>query len=650
MTSAHALTDQLQPASAEEAVYSAFGKSLAPRASLTVSAWADLHRILSPKDSPEPGQWRTDRNPPSREIMDCFSARSPVQDVVCMLPIQYSKTQCALNVLGYTMAHDPGPVMVCLPGEVSMNKWVAQKLNPLLEESPAVRETLVTLDSRKSANQRFFKDFAGGQLFIEHAGSPQRLKSSTVRTLIVDELDEFAASLTGGDDPLDMLQGRTSAFPGRYKRLYISTPGIQGISRTEYLWLKSDMRRYYVPCPHCGHRQHLEWSGLSYVKGSREVWYLCQGCGEQIHEHHKPQMLAAGQWVAEHPERKMRGYHINALYYPIGLGPRWADLVDMWLEAQGDNAKLKTFVNDRLAETWADPAMRSVQFNAIADRAEPYPLREAQDGVLAITAGVDTQDDRLEVHIVGWGEGMRFWTLDYVVLPGDPALDDVWVALTDLLNRPIVHAPTGSLMPILATAQDAGGHRTEDVKAFVRRRLIRRPLAIFGAKANNAPILGKGKLADVNWRNQADKRGVHIHQVGTVAAKHWLYSRLATDATAEPHERACHFSQDLDPDYFRGLVSETYNPVKNRFEKKRGVVRNEPLDTWVYAFAAAHHPELRLHRHRAADWQRLAQRLQPRTETDDAGPSHTGAIAQPVAKPKPRPRKPTAARGWGKPK
>jgi phage terminase large subunit GpA-like protein len=51
-------------------------------------------------------------------------------------------------------------------------------------------------------------------------------------------------------------------------------------------------------------------------------------------------------------------------------------------------------------------------------------------------------------------------------------------------------------------------------------------------------------------------------------------------------------------------VSETYNPAQNRFVNRRGA-RNEPLDTWVYAFAAAHHPELRLHRATKADWDRL---------------------------------------------
>ena len=587
--------------------YRAFARAVAPRKAITVSQWSDVERRLSSKGSAEAGQWRTDRNPPLREPMDCMSARSTVREVALMFPIQFGKTEVAINALGYCMDHDPGPVMVCLPGEVSMNKWVAQKLNPAVDESPAMKRALTSVASRDAANTRTFKDFAGGQLYIEHAGSPSRLKSTTVRTLLVDEVDEFANNLSGGDDPLEMLNGRTSAFPATFKRLYISTPQIKGLSRIEQLWAKSDQRRYHVPCPHCGHMQHLQWSGLHWTPDASACWYVCQECGASIDEHHKQAMIAAGEWVPGNPGAKMRGYHINCLYYQFGLGPRWLDLVEMWREAQNDPARLKTFVNDRLAEPWEDAAMRAVRHNAIADRAEPYKLRTAPMGVCYITAGVDTQDNRLAVQLVGWGAGMAFWVLDYVELPGDPADDAVWAALTELLNTPIQHA-SGATLRVDAYAHDMGGHRTEAVKHYVRQRRVRRPMAIFGAVANNAPVLGKGKMADVDWRGRLDKRGVLTYQVGTVAAKHWLYGRLSTDAEKDSDTRVTHFSDELDPSFFAGLVSETFNPAKNRFEKRRGA-RNEPLDTWVYAYAAAHHPELRLHRHTRADWERAAARI-----------------------------------------
>lgn len=683
----------LQPPPAAPLVLGTLARTTAPRKALKVSEWADRHFVLSSKGSAEPGRWSTARNELLREPLDVLSTRSSVREVALMFPIQLGKTEVARIFIGYTMDQNPGPIMVALPGEVSMNKWVAQKLQPMIDECPTVKEKLTSVASREAANTRTFKDYLGGQLFIEHAGSPARLKSTTVRDLVVDEFDEFAANLAGGDDPADMLDGRTSAFPATCRRLYISSPQIKGTSRIEAKWLKSDQRRRYLPCPHCGHMQHLQWSGLKWEahrhpEHGRRAWYVCQECGAEIDEQHKPQMLAHGEWRAENPSGRIRGYHTNGLYYPIGLGPRWADLVELWLDAQGDPAKLKTFINDRLAEPWEDESTRRVRHDAIADRAETYPLRTAPAGVLCITAGVDTQDNRLAVQLVGWGRRMAFWVLDYVELMGDPAGDEVWDALAALLTRPILHA-SGAPLYVEAMAQDAAGHRTEDVKAFIRgarQRGVRRPLCIFGAVPHNAPVLSKGKEADINWRNRTDRRGVLIHHVGTVEVKKWLFSRLSLDARGdeehlqalqaeeaaarregratqpvEPADRLCHFTAELPEMYFPGLTSEAWNPKRNRYEKKRGSARNEPLDTWGYAFAAAHHPELRLHRATEADWARMESAI-ARHATSAPGDAAGGDVPQqppstpqppPALKHPPRPqplmrpnRRPSTGRVW----
>lgn len=626
---------EVQPA--QPRVAAVLARSLAPRKPLTVSEWSDANRILSRKASPFPGQWRTSRNPPLREIMDSMSARSPVHDVVAILPIQDGKSEIAANVLGYVMDYAPGPVMVALPGEVSLEKWINQKLNPLIDETPCVKNSLTSTKSRSASNTRSFKDFVGGQLYMEHAGSPLRLVQTTVRVLIVDETDKFARQLTSGDDPLEMLRGRSSAYQSTYKRLFIGTPEIKGLSQLETLYDESDQRSYHVPCPHCEHEQPLEWSGLHWSPDGSQCWYVCCECGACIEEHHKTEMIARGRWVAKYPDRKVRGYRLNGLYYPMGMGPRWLTLVEQWRKAQNDPAKLKTFVNERLAEAWEDPAMRRVKHNVLVDRAEPYRLRSAPLGVLALTAGVDTQDNRLPVQIVGWGRGLAAWTLDYIELMGDPAEDEVWVKLVDLLNRPIESA-LGGMLRVEATAIDAGGHRTEAVKAFVRKRQLRRCMPIFGAVPNNAPVLSKGKLQDINWRGQLDKRGVAIHHVGTVGIKHLLYGRLSADADKAPDQRLVHLSDELEPEFYAGLVSEVYNPTKNRFEK-RGGARNEPLDTWTYAYAATHHPELRLHRASKADWDAREARLRVPEKLGDSiedsrGTSSTAMSASEATSPR----------------
>ena len=540
----------------------------------------------------------------------CIAVESPSHLFLAgrnMVPTH--NTMVASNALGYTMTEAPCPIMVCLPAEASMVKWVAQKLNPMLDSCPSIKRVMNSSKSRDAANTRTFKEFAGdGQLYIEHAGTPSRLKSASIKVLIVDELDEFASNLTSGDDPVEMLDGRTSSFPGVYKRLYISTPTIAGLSRIADKWEESDQRRYHVPCPHCGHYQPLEWKGLMWTKDLTECWYTCRECGAVIEEHEKTRMFAAGRWVPDNPSSPIRGYHANCLYYSFDLGLRWLELARRWIKAQRDPARLKTFINDRLAEPWGDRKTKQLRDEGLTDRVELYRLRTAPAGVLAITAGVDTQDDRLAVQIVGWGRGGVCWVLDYVELQGDPAEADVWAKLVDLLNRPITHAG-GGLLSVEATAIDAGGHRTNHVYHFVRQKRIRRPLAIFGARANNAPVLSKPKLVDVDYKGQLDKRGVRKYEVGTVGIKDTLFQRLAGDGEREAAQRMVHLSEDLGDDYLNGLISETFNPKTNRYDKVRGGGRNEPLDTWVYAYAATHHHDVRLHRHGSADWDLREKRL-----------------------------------------
>lgn len=641
----------------------AAARAIAPRRPVTVSQAADPGPNASPKDgvepgmvlsskgSTEPGRFRADRNPPLREPMDALSARSGVRRVVLKFPIQFGKTTVAQAFLYYVICEDPGPIMVMLPGEVTMNKWIEQKLNPLIEETPAIREAMVSTNSRNAANRREFKDFAGGQLYVEHAGSPGRLKLISVRDMVIDEADEVQAE-TKGADTFAQIEGRTSAFPNTCRKLVISTPTIDGASFITAAYEDSDQRKYYVPCPHCEHRQPLKWEGLQWAPDVSSAWYVCRECGCVIEEHEKAEMIRRGAWVAENLGHPTRGYQINCLYYQIGLGPRWHTLAKEYVDALSDPAKMRTFVNDRLAEAYSDKSMRAVKPALLRDRAEPYALRQPPQEVLALTVGVDTQDDRLAVQLVGWSRLMQSWTLDYVELPGDPENGDVWVSLVDLLSRPLQH-PRGGLMRIEAMAIDAGGHRTEAVKNFCRTSPIARTMCIFGAKPSNAPVLSKPKLADVTWRGKTDKAGVRTYQVGTVAIKDLLFARVAGDG--DPNRsidaRMVRVSDQLDEDFFKGLISETYDPKQRRYVKRSGV-RNEPLDTWVYAYAAANHPDLRLHRRTKADWDVIEARLTTTTTTTST-PAAARTAAPVVPRetqqtPAPPPPKRPARSGWMK--
>lgn len=571
-----------------------------PRRSLTVSEWADQHRELTGKQASERGRWRTSRTPFLREIMDCFSATSRVTDVVVMKSSQVGVTEATVNVLGYRMDHAPGPSMVLMPTLESRDSWKVQKLNPLLTDTPVIRDLIGGIRARDAANRQDLIDFPGGVLFLGGGNSPNSYAQKSVALIVLDDLDRFPWEVGEEGDVVTLARGRTKAFP-RAKRLFVSTPTVKGMSLIEREYEKSDRRRYYCPCPHCGEFQPLEWGGpeadfgVKWNASVTEAWYLCRSCHAEIREHQKPGMLAGGRWIAENPESTVRGYHLTALLAPIGLGPSWLQLAQDWQVARASPATLRAFVNTNLGETWEE-AGDQVEAAGLLSRLEDYP---DELPILAKTVGVDVQKDRLEVTIDGWSVGEENWTITHEILAGDTAQREVWEELGELLAE---HRPD-------AAAIDSG-FNTSMVYAFVEKRGW--CFAVKGMEGGARPLV-ESDLARKQKLRKRRKKGAPVHIVGVDQAKALIYSRLKMH---EPGPGYVHFPRDaaFDDEYFAQLTAE------KQVQKVRGTrpvlvwhqtrPRNEALDCKVYALAA-----LRL----------AGINLEERARARDAGPKEKAA-------------------------
>ncbi len=594
--------------------YAVAARHIRPKDNLTVSEWADAHRMLVEGADAEPGPWRTSRNPLTREIMDMLSESSPVRKVVFEGPTQFAKTAISTNWLGYIISHAKGSVGLFMPTENTLADWSAQKFAPLVEGTACVREALAKKSSGDNNARR--KGYVGGSLYFRTAGSTADLKNISLRYAIADEVDEYERD-TGQGDVIGLIEARQSTYQD--SKLYVcSAPTLKGHSIIEEEFGGGDQRYAHLPCPHCGEYQALKWGNLMWSKTDgvdkriRHIWYTCEHNGCEILEHHKPDMMARHRWIAKNPGAPYPSFHASALYSPIGLGRSWRDLAEEWLEAQGDTARMMRFINTRLAESYADRTS-DIKSNVLMSRAEPYGLRAVPRGCLLVTVGVDVQSGhnaRLEIQVLGHGRGDVTWTLDYHVLHGSPTEEKLWHALAEYVNGIQLTNDFGVVLRAEACAIDTGGHNAHDVYNFVRANRVRRPMAIKGANKPGQAILGKPRRQDVNWRGITTKNGVSLYMVGSDTAKHLLYGRLHADADKPASERKARFSQDLDEKYFNGLVSETFNPRKNRWEIKKGHA-NEPLDTWNYALAAAHHPEIYLHKWKKSDWDRRSAMVEP---------------------------------------
>ncbi len=552
----------------------AFAEGLRPEPDHTVSSWADAHRTLSTKESPEPGPWRTDRTPYLRGIMDALSPSSPVERVVFMKSSQVGGSEVLNNWLGFVIACAPGPMLLVQPTVNTAKRYSKQRIAPMVQSTPALRTRVRPAREREGGNTLQAKEFPGGILFVTGANSAADLTSAPIRYLAGDEVDRWPVALDEEGDPLAQAEQRTANFRRR-KVLLVSTPTVRGLSRVEREYERSDQRRFWVPCPDCGEFQVLRWAQVQWPEGRpEEAEYVCPHCGSTWSDVRRLAATQRGEWRAGAEYRGTAGFHISALYSPwVRLGR----LASEFVVAKKLPETLQGFVNLKLGELWEE-RLAEIDPTGIMARAEDYPASPVPAGVGIITAGVDVQHDRLEVEVVGWGRDGESWSLDYIVLPGDPTTPLIWGQLDHVIEAEYAH-PSDARLRIAAVAIDSGDN-TQAVYAFVGPRFWRRVWAVKGIAGPGRPVMGRPS------RNNTAK--VHLFPIGVDAAKTVVYSRLGIQ---EPGPGFCHFPKRYRPEYFAQLVAEKVRTKYSRgFPRREWVkpagLRNEALDCRVYALAA----------------------------------------------------------------
>lgn len=550
----------------------------APPPRLTLSTWADRERVLPAESTAEPGRWRTDRVPYLREPMDVIADRH-VETVVLMASSQVGKTEVLLNFVGFTMHLDPGPMMLIEPTIEIAGAVSKDRLAPMVRDTPALQDVLGAPRARDGSNTTLHKAFPGGALTLAGANSPASLASRPIRVLLGDELDRWPSSIGAEGDPLTLAIKRTTTFRRR-KVVLVSSPTIKGASRIEDWFQISDQRRYHVPCPRCQTRFVIEWQHVRWDDHDPSTAHLeCPHCLGRIDESERTAMIAAGVWIASAPFTGVVGFHVWEAYSP------WrslADQVSAFLVARRSLEMRQAWTNTSLGEVWEAPG-ESVESATLLLRREDYG-GVLPAGVRLLTCGIDTQDDRLEFLVVGWGLDEEAWVIERDVLPGDPGRPDVWRELDELMNLEFAHAQGGA-MRIHCALIDAGGHRTQAVYTNVIPRQPRRLYAAFGRNGGDKGMLVSPAKAirPANGTGNVMRRIVDVDQ-----AKAVLFARLRV---ADAGPEYIHFPTSVGETFFDELTAEKRITKRNKYgvpsktwEQVRE--RNESLDCFVLALAA----------------------------------------------------------------
>ena len=551
-----------------------------PDPRLTVSEWSDKYRILTSESSAEAGLWRTDRTPYLREIMDELSPSSPTTQVKVIKGTQLGFSSIADNISMCYLDFYPCPILYILPTETLAKGTSKRRITPSIRAIPHLAKKITGGKSKDDIGETYSKPVAGGNLTFGWSQSTASFRSFSARVVILDDCDGYGSF--GEGDVMELGKARADAFAN--KKIYInSTPTIAGQSNIETEFEDSDQREYDMPCPECKVLMPFHWDYMHYevdkkgaLKG--DVKCACPNCGILIPEFKKTWMMSeanGAKWQPRNEGHIHRGYKLTSFYSPLGW-LSWNEIAIAFIKAhklmlKGDDRLMQVWVNTRDARAWL-PKLDGVDITDPNSRVEHYEGIVPNE-VMILTCGVDTQDDRFELEVIGHGRNGETWSIDYKVIAGDPQFEETRDMLDDYLSQTFKRAD-GTLMKLSGTGIDTGGHRTKIMYAYCKARATQKIFAFKGASVITAPITNK--TIDDMKPNE-----LTLFSIGVNAIKDEFYANLAL---TEQGANFCHYPNRpvYNLKYFNMLTAEKRDD-NGKYVKVR--VRNEALDCRVYGSA-----------------------------------------------------------------
>ena len=598
-------------APAARVVAQAMAAAMKPPPPPNITRWCQENVVFDERSS-MPGEFNIGRFPFLAEVHEVLSPEHPALEVTFRGSAQLGKTTSLINpTLGAWHEYTPLDSLVVFPTTSAATDWVNNKWLPMRRQAPSLRAIFgdgrgVGENKDNTFNQETLN--LNGSLKVVSAGSPDDLAGTTRRLIIMDDVSKFLMTPKG--DPEELAISRGASFEN-YKALRISTAQIKGTCRVSNAFDRSDQRYYHVPCPHCGNMAPLTWENFkANIDPERlhAACFTCESCGCLILHSDKDRIMRLGKWVSRNPRGDHPGFHLWRAYAPQR---DWASIAVQYARIMGwsrlessssaedtiaktvESETEQTFFNDVLGLPY-EQATDAPDWASLRDRTENAADSDGIGrGILPaagfiFTAGVDCQDDRMEVQLVAFGRNRKRWVIDYKVIPYTIGSEEGRAALTAIL-RSKWRTQLGAKFALDMLAID-GGTYTDDVWSWAKLHPWDRAIIVKGASSQNGWPLVPMKF---NRRNDGtakrqQKRGFMLN-VSLLKGEFYTWLRVEDD-TARGH---CAFARGLGDEYYRqvtgevrvlkrslsGTLTSAWVPVPG--------VRNEALDTMNYAEAAA---------------------------------------------------------------
>lgn len=603
-----------------------------------VSEWAEEARYLPPELTNIPGRWKNSVTPYLVEIMDCLSASHPARKVaVCKGGQIGASTGLLENFIGYSIAEDPSSIIYVSADAGLTKQGVELKVDRMLHHS-RLKHLLGPPDggSKRSGDTAQMKEFPGGFLLAVGAQNPGKLRQTSAKKAVLDELDGMPSILGGigkeEGDPITIIEKRTDSYQNSRKILYISTPLKLQTSLIWPLYQQGDQRHHLIPCIHCGEFQPLEWHGVTEdrkrygivfdlddngVLVEESVGYCCRVCQAIFYNHDKAWFLPKGRWEAqaESQEVGLVSFHLPAFYSPPGMY-KWTGVVYKWLKAWNvqkdclrDIEKYQAFRNleqglpfEERGETPSAERVRSHRRAIYTEGQIPntHIIEETGAPALLLTCAVDVHKDRLDVEVLAWCQDRQSYSVEWLHFKGEtngrpgetdcPPGEGCWAELSELIEQREWIADDGRVYRITGTLIDVGwAERADAVYGFCQQYSG----GVYPVMGREMPM--KGSLIK-EFAQSESQLGLVLFNVTASMYKDRLASWLKNDwhdGQLQPMGYP-NYPVDRGDDFFKEYEAEEKVQIRDRVTKRvRGwrwqQIGQRPNHAWdcrVYNMAA----------------------------------------------------------------
>ncbi|MEY7888605.1 terminase gpA endonuclease subunit [Escherichia coli] len=184
-------------------------------------------------------------------------------------------------------------------------------------------------------------------------------------------------------------------------------------------------------------------------------------------------------------------FHIWTAYSPFTT---WVQIVKDWMKTKGDTGKRKTFVNTTLGETWEAKIGERPDAEVMAERKEHYSA-PVPDRVAYLTAGIDSQLDRYEMRVWGWGPGEESWLIDRQIIMGRHDDEQTLLRVDEAINKTYTRR-NGAEMSISRICWDTGGIDPTIVYERSKKHGLFRVIPIKGMYGDTAIVVYSGQYVE----------------------------------------------------------------------------------------------------------------------------------------------------------